>query len=92
MNAPEIDSNLVKKKFRIEMSFSQPGESGERLLDCYHGTVTDIMNKNISSVKIKWDNDCLYDDDMKFSTYVLLISIWNQKILVEGLWREYLRS
>ena len=91
LNAPEIDSKLVQKKFRIEMRFSHPGDSGKKLLDCYHGTVTDILNKNIRSVKIKWDDDCLNDNDMKFSTNVLLISRWNQKILVEGLWREYLR-
>ena len=43
-------------------------------------------------MKIKWDDDCLNDNDMKFSTNVLLISRRNQKILVEGSWREYLTS
>ena len=44
MNVPEIDNKLVQKKFRIEMRFSQPGDSGEKLLYWYHGTVTEIMN------------------------------------------------
>ena len=91
VNAPEIDNKLVQKKFRTEMSFSQPGEIDEKLLDWYHGTVTEIMNKKMS-VKIKWDNDCLHNNDMQISTNVLLISIWNQKIPVEGSWREYLTS
>ena len=92
VNAPEIDSKLVQNKFRVEMRFSQPGDSGKKLLDWYHGTVTDIVNTNKRSVKIKWGNDYLHDDDTKFYTYVLLISRWNQKILVEGPWREYLTS
>ena len=32
VNAPEIDNKLVQKKFRIKMRFSQPGDSGEKLL------------------------------------------------------------
>ena len=92
MNSPEIDNKLVQKKFRIDMRFSQPGDSGEKLLDWYHGTVTDILNKNKSSLKINWDDNCLHDNDMKCSTNVLLISLWNQKIPVEGSWREYLTS
>ena len=91
-NAPEIDSKLVQMKFRIDMRFSQPGDSGENLLDWYHGTVTDILNKNKSSLNIKWDDNCLHDNDMKCSANVLLISLWNQKIPVEGSWREYLTS
>ena len=46
VNSPEIDNKLVQKKFRIAMRFSQPGDSGEKLLDWYHGNVTDILNKN----------------------------------------------
>ena len=44
VNAPEIDNKLVLKKFRIEMRFSQLGDSGEKLLGWYHDTVTDILN------------------------------------------------
>ena len=92
MNMTEIDNKLVQKKFRIEMRFSNTGDSGEKLLDFYHGTVTDIVNKNKRSVNIKWDDNFLHYNDMKFSTNVLLISRWNQKILVEGSWREHLTS
>ena len=92
VNAPEIDNKLVQNKFRIEMRFSQTGESGKNLLDWYHGTVPEVVNKNKRSVKIKWEEDYLHDDDMKFSTNVLLISRWYQKIPVEGSWRECLTS
>ena len=92
VNAPEIYNKLVQKKFRIEMRFSQPGDSGKKLLDWYHGTVTEIFNKNKMIVMIKWDEDFLHDNDIKFSTNVLLISRWNHKIRVEGSWREYLTS
>ena len=64
VNAPEIDNKLVQNKCRIEMRFSQPGDSGENLLYWYHGTVTEIVNKNKISVKIKWDDDCLHDDNI----------------------------
>ena len=90
--APEIHNKLVQKKFRIEMRFSQPGDSGEKLLYWYHNTVTEIVNKNKRSVKIKWDYNFLHEKDTKFSTNVLLISRWNQKIPLEGSWREYLTS
>ena len=45
VNAPEIDIKLVQKKFRIEMRFSQPGYSGEKLLYSYNGNVTENVNK-----------------------------------------------
>ena len=43
-------------------------------------------------MKIKWDDDFLNENDMKISTNVLLIRRRNQKIPVEGSWREYLTS
>ena len=92
VNTPEIDNKLIQKKFRIDMRFSQPGDSDEKLLDWYYGTVNDIVNKKKRSVKINWDDNCLHENDMKFSNNVLLISRWNQKIPVEGSWREYLTS
>ena len=75
---------MVQKKFRIEMRFSQTGDSDRKLLYWYYGTVTEIVNKKKRSLKIKWDNDCLHDNDIKCSTNVLLISRWNEKIPVEG--------
>ena len=45
MNAPEIDNKFVQKKFRIEMRFSQPGDSGEKLLYWNYGNVTETVNK-----------------------------------------------
>ena len=92
VNAPEIDNTLVQKNLRIEMRFSQPGDSGDKLLNWYPITVTEIVNKKKRSVKIKWEYDCLNDDDINFSTNVLLISRRNQKIPMEGSWREYLTS
>ena len=53
-NSPEIDNKLVQKKFSIDMRFGQPGDSGDKLLDWYQGTVTEIVNKNNRSMKIKW--------------------------------------
>ena len=92
VNAPEIENKLVQKKFRIKTRFSQPGDSGEKLLDWYHSTVTEVVNKNERIANTKWDDDCLHDNDMNYFTNVLLISRWNQKITVEGSWRDYLTS
>ena len=44
-NAPEIDNKLVQKKFRTEMRFIQPRDNGKKLLDWYHGNVTETVNK-----------------------------------------------
>ena len=74
------------------MRFIQPGDSDKKLLDWYHVTVNEIANKKKRRVKIKWDDYCLHDHDMKFSNNVMLISRWNQKIPVEGSCREYLTS
>ena len=40
VNTLEIYNKVVQKKFRIEMRFIQPENSGEKLLYWYHGTVT----------------------------------------------------
>ena len=45
VDALEIENKLVQKKFRIEMRFSQPGDSGEKLLYWYHATVTETANR-----------------------------------------------
>ena len=50
------------------------------------------MNKNKGSVEIKWDEECLHDDDMRKTHQVLLISRWNQKIPIAGTWRERLTT
>ena len=90
VNAPEIDRMLVKKKFRIEMRFSSPGDGGSEEFDWYSGTVIRLVNKTKRTVEIKWDNLCLHHDDASTTTNVLLISRWNQKIPEAGTWREYL--
>ena len=60
VNAPDIDNKLVQNKFRIEMGFSHPGDSGEKLLDFYHGTVTEIFNlKNILSRSSETTISCM---------------------------------
>ena len=39
---------------------------------------------------MRWDDACLHHEDARTTTKVLLITRWNQKILVAGMWREYL--
>ena len=92
VNAPEINNKLVQNNFKIEMRFSMPGDSGEKVLDWYHGTVTKIVNKNKRSVEITWDEECLHDDDLEKTTQVLLISRWNHKKSLAGTWRERLTT
>ena len=52
MKAPEIYNKLVQKKFIIEMRFSHPGESENNMLDWYHVTLNEIVNKKKRSVTI----------------------------------------
>ena len=90
MNAPEIYNKLVQKKLRIEMRFIHPGDSSKKVFDWYHGTVTKLIHKENRVVEITWDNVSLHNNNVKVSTNKLLMSRWNQKTPVEGVWREYL--
>ena len=63
--APEINSKLVKEKFKIGMMFEQVGNSGELIPDWYHGVVVEIINKETRTVEIEWDEKCLHGDDKK---------------------------
>ena len=56
------------------------------MLDWYHVTVTDIVNKKKRNVNIKSDDDCLHENDMKIFTYVLLICFGN---LVNNVLKDY---
>jgi hypothetical protein len=90
--APEINNNLVKKKFKIEMMFEQVGNSGELISDWYHGVVVNIVNKEKRTVKIKWDENCLHEDDQKITKHQLLITKYNPKKPQKGVWRQYIEE
>ena len=90
--APEINKNLAKKKFKIEMMFEQVGNSGELISDWYHGVVVNIVNKEKRTVKIKWDENCLHEDDQKITKHQLLITKYNPKKPQNGVWRQYIEE
>ena len=71
-------------------SIDKKDKDREKVLYWYRGTVTMIVNKNERSVEIKWNEECLHDNDMNRTGQVLLISRWNQKIPIAETWRERL--
>ena len=90
--APTIDGNLVKKKFKIEMTFEQLGNEGEKKPDWYYGVVVKILNAKERVVEIKWDEKCLNEDDEKITKQKLNISMWNMKTPKAGAWRQYIEK
>ena len=58
---PTMDKILVN--FNIEMRFSFSEDEGNKLYDWYHGKVSKVANEKTYRVKIKWDGDCLVNDD-----------------------------
>ena len=90
--APEIDNNLVKRKFKIEMMFEQVGNGGELIADWYHGVVVSIVNKKKRTVEIEWNDNCLHEDDPKITKHQLLITRYNPKKPQKGAWRQYIED
>ena len=90
--APEIDNNLVKRKFKIEMMFEQVGNGGELIADWYHGVVVSIVNKKKRTVEIEWNENCLHEDDPKITKHQLLITRYNPKKPQKGAWRQYIKD
>ena len=78
------------KGFRIEMRFQYTGDNGSQCVGWYHGTIKKVVNAEKFRVKIKWDDDCLGEDDVKETTHELQPKKWNPKRPGVGAWREYL--
>ena len=73
--------------FKIEMRFKNDTVVGS---GWYHGTVQRLLNPNTQRVRIKWDRECLGEDDPEWSNNMLKTGNWNPKKPREGSWREYL--
>ena len=72
--------------FKIEMWFKNDTVVGS---GWYHGTVQRLLNPNTQRVRIKWDRECLGENDPKWSNNMLKTGNWNPKKPREGSWREY---
>ena len=77
------------KGFRIEMRFQYTDDNGSQCVGWYHGTIKKVMNADRFRVKIKWDDDCLGEDDVKETIQELQPKNWNPKRPGVGAWREY---
>ena len=95
---PEIETtetqNLPIKKtrpgFKIEVLFEYTGADGSKYLGWYNGKVHVIVNKEKTSVKIKWNENCVGDSDKRLSMIKLAPRNWNPKVVRKNGWREYL--
>ena len=94
---PEFETtenqNLPIKKmrtgFKIEVLFEYTGADGSKCLGWYNGKVHVIVNKEKTSVKIKWNENCVGDSDKRLSTIKLAPRNWNPKVVRKNGWREY---
>ena len=84
---PKI-SNL--KGFRIEMTFENTGDDGSLCLAWYQGTIEKILNVKTNRIRVRWDEDCMGDNDARVTTHKLVVGNWNPKQLKKGGWREYI--
>ena len=76
--------------FRVEMLFAYNGDDGTQCLGWYQGTVQSILNENNRRVRIKWDEECLGEGDVRVSNHKLMRGNWNPKVAKKGGWRENL--
>ena len=56
----------------------------------YHGIIQQVVNEKTNRVRIKWDEECLGEDDVRVSDHKLVLGNWNPKTVKKGGWREYL--
>ena len=78
------------KGLRVEMAFEYPGEDGSPCLGWYNGVVDKVLNAKMHKVRVKWDKDCIGEDDVEESNVKLTPGNWNPKKAKKGGWRKYL--
>jgi hypothetical protein len=84
--APKINA-LVG--WPIEMYFELGDVEGGRHNNWYHGTVLEVVNEKRRTVRIKWDETCLAENDERVTVEVLLPTFWDPKVAKFRSWREY---
>ena len=47
------------------MLFGYSVDDGTKCLSWYHGTVQEVVNKNINRVRIQWDAECLVEHNVR---------------------------
>ena len=58
--------------FRVEMLLAYNGDDGTQFLGWYQGTVQSILNEKNRRVRIKWDEECLGEGDVRVSNHKLM--------------------
>ena len=76
------------KGFPVEMAFEYPGEDGSQCLGWYNGIVDKVLNAKVHKVRIKWDDDCIGEDDAEESNVKLIPGNWNPRRAKKGGWRK----
>ena len=83
--------NGKMKGFRLEILFSYSGDDGTQCLGWYHGVVQEVVNSKTNCVRVRWDNECLSEHNMRITDQKLAMGNWNPKsIKTGGRWREYI--
>ena len=85
-----INIKKMKVGFKIEVAYEYTGHDGSKSLGWYQGKVSEIVNKEKMSVKIKWNKECLGVHDKCTSIFKLVPRNYNPKVIRKNGWREYL--
>ena len=72
------------KGFSLEMLFNYSGDGGTQCLGWYHGVVLDVVNSKTNRVRVRWDDDCLGEHDMRITDQKLAMGNWNPKTIKKG--------
>ena len=81
---------IIKKGYKIEVTFSYTGFDSNTVLGWYNGVVSEVKNINKFSVRIQWNKDGIGVKDAKSFMFTMVRGNWNLKKLKKGGWREYL--
>jgi hypothetical protein len=84
-----VINKILKGSFKIDMCFTYGYEDGEILKWC-QGTVIRILREERTyvyvTVEIKWDKECVREEDREVSQDKLMWSKWNSNEHEQGTW------
>ena len=72
------------------MLFSYTEPDGDKLYNWYNGVVTYVVNDRKKCVEVRYDPECLGDNDKKVTKEILFPTFWNPKSKKEKARRQYL--
>ena len=61
------------------MTFENTAQDGSQCLAWYQGTIEKILNAKTNRIRIKWDEECMGENDARVTIHKLVPGNWNPK-------------